>query len=83
MATEEINYRRFFNINGLISLRVEDEAVFHDTHALILRLCADGAFNGLRVDHIDGLYDPAAYLERLRAAAGDAYLVVEKIFQHG
>lgn len=79
VATEEINYRRFFNINGLISLRMEDENVFEQTHRLIISLAKDGKFTGLRVDHIDGLYDPTGYLGRLRERAGEVYLVVEKI----
>ena len=79
VATQEINYRRFFNINGLICLRVEDPKVFDFTHSLILELAAQGRISGLRVDHIDGLYDPAGYLKRLREKAGDIYLVVEKI----
>ncbi len=79
VAGEEINYRRFFSINDLISLRVEDERVFRQTHALILDYVQRGFFAGLRVDHIDGLYDPSAYCKRLRDQAPDAYLVVEKI----
>uniref|UniRef100_I2Q0B7 Malto-oligosyltrehalose synthase n=1 Tax=Desulfovibrio sp. U5L TaxID=596152 RepID=I2Q0B7_9BACT len=79
VAGDEINYRRFFSINDLISLRVEDEAVFRHSHAKILELVKEGAFGGLRVDHIDGLYDPSRYLRRLREAISDAYLVVEKI----
>ena len=79
VATEEINYRRFFNINELISVRVEDEKVFRATHALILQLVREGKVSGLRIDHIDGLYDPANYLRRLRQYAGDAYVTVEKI----
>ena len=79
VAGEEINYRRFFSINDLISLRVEDEAVFNHTHKLILEHIQDHGFSGLRVDHIDGLYDPTSYLQRLRAYAPDAYIVVEKI----
>ncbi|MFZ5426402.1 MAG: malto-oligosyltrehalose synthase [Thermodesulfobacteriota bacterium] len=79
VAGEEINYRRFFSINNLISLRVEDEAVFHHTHKLILEFIRQKRFTGLRVDHIDGLYDPSSYLQRLRAYAPDAYIVVEKI----
>jgi len=79
VATEEINYRRFFNVNELISVRQEDEKVFRETHALILRLVREGKFTGLRVDHIDGLYDPAHYLRRLSGAAGAAALYVEKI----
>jgi (1->4)-alpha-D-glucan 1-alpha-D-glucosylmutase len=79
VATEELNYRRFFNINGLISLRMEDERVFNGTHSLILNLVKDKKIRGLRIDHIDGLYDPTGYLKRLREKAGDIYLVVEKI----
>lgn len=79
VAGEEINYRRFFSINNLISLRVEDEAVFDHTHKLILEYTREQFFSGLRVDHIDGLYDPTTYLQRLRGHAPDAYLVVEKI----
>lgn len=79
-----INYRRFFTINGLISLRMEDEEVFNHYHRFILQLCAEGIFDGLRIDHIDGLLQPELYLSRLKAAAGrDVYVVVEKILaQH-
>jgi len=83
VAAEEINYRRFFTVNELISLRVEDEAVFEATHALILRLLQEGVFDGLRIDHIDGLYDPSGYLARLREKAAGAYCVVEKILAPG
>lgn len=77
-----INYRRFFTINGLIGLRMEDEAVFAHYHQLIKQLIDDGIIQGLRVDHIDGLYEPAKYLNRLRRLAGDdVYIVVEKILQ--
>ena len=79
VAGEEINYRRFFSINDLISLRVEDEAVFDHNHKLVLERIRDQTFSGLRVDHIDGLYDPTSYLQRLRLHAPDAYIVVEKI----
>jgi (1->4)-alpha-D-glucan 1-alpha-D-glucosylmutase len=81
VATEELNYRRFFNINGLISLRVEDARVFNGTHSLILSLVKDRKISGLRIDHIDGLYDPTGYLKKLREKAGDVYLVVEKILE--
>ncbi len=81
VAAEEINYRRFFNINELISVRVEDEQVFRTTHSLILKLVWQGHFDGLRIDHIDGLYDPTKYLRRLREATGECYLLVEKILQ--
>jgi (1->4)-alpha-D-glucan 1-alpha-D-glucosylmutase len=79
VAAEELNYRRFFNINELISLKVEEEKVFRYTHALILKLAREGKFNGLRVDHIDGLYDPLKYLSRIRQELNDIYLTVEKI----
>lgn len=79
VATEEINYRRFFSINELICLRVEDEDVFDHTHALIFQLIAEGKVSGLRIDHIDGLYDPTNYLKRLQEETGDMYIVVEKI----
>jgi (1->4)-alpha-D-glucan 1-alpha-D-glucosylmutase len=79
VAGDEINYRRFFSINDLISMRAEQEEVFDHTHETILRMVRQGVFTGLRVDHIDGLYDPTAYLRRLRETAGDVYLTVEKI----
>jgi len=79
VATEEINYRRFFNINDLISLRMEDFKVFEVTHTLVMQLIREGKITGLRIDHIDGLYDPAAYLRRIREKIGDFYVVVEKI----
>ena len=81
VATEELNYRRFFNINGLISLRVEDERVFNLTHSFINSLVKNKVFTGLRIDHIDGLYDPTDYLKRLRRKNGDIYIVVEKILE--
>jgi len=83
VGNEELNYRRFFTINDLISLRIEEEKVFEFTHELILQLVAENKINGLRIDHIDGLYDPAQYLQRLREKAPYAYLVVEKILEHG
>ncbi len=79
VATEEINYRRFFNINQLISVRVETEEVFTKTQSFILKLLWQEKFQGIRVDHVDGLYDPELYLRRIREAAPQAYLVVEKI----
>ncbi|ALC15343.1 maltooligosyl trehalose synthase [Desulfuromonas soudanensis] len=66
VATEEINYRRFFDINGLAALRVENPQVFAETHRLIFRLIREGKVTGLRVDHLDGLYDPADYLGQLQ-----------------
>ena len=66
-AAGEINYRRFFDINELIALRMEDPRVFDETHRLILDWVADGSLDALRIDHIDGLRDPLGYLERLRS----------------
>ncbi|MFC2149725.1 malto-oligosyltrehalose synthase [Candidatus Auribacterota bacterium] len=83
VANEEINYRRFFNINNLISMRVEDEKVYNGTHSLIFKLIVDGKFTGIRIDHIDGLYNPSVYLNRLRKKFPDLYLVVEKILDYG
>jgi (1->4)-alpha-D-glucan 1-alpha-D-glucosylmutase len=88
MAAEEINYRRFFDVNELVGLRVEDRRVFDDRHGLITEIARKEELIGLRVDHVDGLYDPFRYLERLRAATAakeqsrstaNRYLVVEKI----
>ncbi len=81
VASEEINYRRFFSINDLISLRAERSDVFDQTHRMVLDLARQGRFTGLRIDHIDGLCDPAGYLQRLREELGDIYLVVEKIVE--
>ena len=80
----EINYRRFFDVNDLVGVRVEDERVFRETHALMLELVATGVIDGLRVDHVDGLADPKAYLEQLRSAVGvDVPIFVEKILSVG
>jgi len=76
---EELSYRRFFDIETLAGLRVEDETVFIDTHRLVLDLVGDGTLDGLRVDHVDGLADPEGYLVRLRDATAGTYVVVEKI----
>jgi (1->4)-alpha-D-glucan 1-alpha-D-glucosylmutase len=70
-SAREINYRRFFNIDELVALRMEDPEVFAHTHALVLAWVAEGFADGLRVDHVDGLRDPLAYLQRLRAALGE------------
>jgi maltooligosyltrehalose synthase len=66
-AQRDLNYRRFFDVNELIALRVEREEVFEATHKTVLRFVADGLVDGLRIDHIDGLLEPRRYLERLRA----------------
>ncbi len=80
VAEDEINYRRFFNINDLAGLRIEAGPVFDHVHARIFRMLESGDIEGLRIDHIDGLFDPKAYLEALRAGAKRPfYLVVEKI----
>ena len=78
----EINYRRFFTINGLICLRMEDPEVFNTYHLFIKELCDAGFINGLRIDHIDGLFDPESYLIKLRELVGDDfYVIVEKILE--
>ncbi|MBS0150820.1 MAG: malto-oligosyltrehalose synthase [Nitrospira sp.] len=91
VAAEEINYRRFFDINELAAIRMEDASVFEETHRLLLRLVKEGAVTGLRIDHVDGLYDPADYLQKLQGWARrelpevadtetrPLYLIVEKI----
>ncbi|MFP4550271.1 MAG: malto-oligosyltrehalose synthase [Spirochaetales bacterium] len=82
VAGEEINYRRFFSVNDLICMRVEDHAVFEYTHRLLFELVDEGSIDGLRIDHIDGLYEPGAYLERLRERIGEKPIYVEKILHH-
>ncbi|RJP20408.1 MAG: malto-oligosyltrehalose synthase [Candidatus Abyssobacteria bacterium SURF_5] len=79
VAYEEINYRRFFSINNLISMKLENEKAFEHLHSLICKMVAERKFTGLRVDHIDGLYDPAGYLKRLKESGDNVYVVVEKI----
>ncbi|MGH9644382.1 MAG: malto-oligosyltrehalose synthase, partial [Terriglobales bacterium] len=92
VAADDINYRRFFDINELAALRMENSAVFSKTHRLVIELVAQGKVNGLRIDHPDGLYDPREYLRRLRdecakamaeGAAVQPYVVVEKILTGG
>lgn len=72
LGGEALNYRRFFDIDGLVGVRVEEEAVFADTHRLLLELVAEGTVQGVRLDHIDGLRDPTGYLHRLDAALREA-----------
>ena len=81
VADDELNYRRFFDVDTLAALRVEDPAVFAATHALLLELVAAGALQGLRIDHPDGLADPRGYLRRLDEATGGLWVVVEKILE--
>lgn len=81
-VNEQLNYRRFFTINGLISLRMEDPVVFDEYHRFILELVKKGLFQGLRIDHIDGLRNPNMYFDRMRVNVEDqTYLVVEKILE--
>jgi (1->4)-alpha-D-glucan 1-alpha-D-glucosylmutase len=68
VAGEEINYRRFFDVNGLAAIRMEDPHVFEEAHRLVLELLRDGLASGLRIDHPDGLYAPPAYFRRLQAS---------------
>ena len=91
-SSDEINYRRFFAINNLVGVRVEDPLVFEATHAVILRLIERGLVTGLRIDHVDGLRDPHGYLRRLQERAGGSagngahppfYVLVEKILACG
>jgi (1->4)-alpha-D-glucan 1-alpha-D-glucosylmutase len=82
-ADSDLNYRRFFAINTLAGLRVEDPAIFDATHALVLELVRDGAVDGLRIDHPDGLADPKGYLDRLAEASENRWTVVEKILEPG
>lgn len=85
VASDEINYRRFFDINDLAALRVEEPVVFEDVHQVVLDLVQSGRVTGLRIDHVDGLLDPTAYLQNLeeRCGPGGAYIVVEKIHAEG
>jgi (1->4)-alpha-D-glucan 1-alpha-D-glucosylmutase len=80
VAAEEINYRRFFNINDLAALRMELPELFRHTHEMVFAMIAAGDLQGLRVDHIDGLFDPREYCERLqRASPAPLYVLAEKI----
>lgn len=81
VANEELNYRRFFDVGSLVAVRVEDEDVFEATHRVIVDLIHDGTLQGLRIDHPDGLADPAGYLARLDEATNGAWVVVEKILE--
>jgi (1->4)-alpha-D-glucan 1-alpha-D-glucosylmutase len=81
VAGEEINYRRFFDINSLAAIRMEDERVFADTHRLVFELVRDGKITGLRIDHPDGLYAPSAYFRRLQQGHDGLYVVAEKILE--
>jgi (1->4)-alpha-D-glucan 1-alpha-D-glucosylmutase len=82
-SSQELPYRRFFDVNTLVGLRMESPQVFSDTHALILRWLKEGVLDGIRIDHPDGLRDPKRYFERLRAEAPDVWIVGEKILEPG
>jgi (1->4)-alpha-D-glucan 1-alpha-D-glucosylmutase len=82
-ASRDLGYRRFFDIDTLVGLRVESDEVFGATHRLVLERVAAGDVSGLRIDHPDGLRDPAEYFGRLRDAAPDAWIVAEKILAPG
>ena len=81
VAGQELNYRRFFAINDLAALRIDRPEVFDDVHRTVLHLLDEGSIHGLRVDHIDGLRYPRAYLERIQEVTGGTHVVVEKILE--
>jgi (1->4)-alpha-D-glucan 1-alpha-D-glucosylmutase len=87
VSADEINYRRFFDINDLAGVRVEDAVVLGETHRFVFELIASGRVQGLRIDHIDGLFNPGGYCsllqDRALALGYPQYLVVEKILAHG
>ncbi|MGZ9810483.1 malto-oligosyltrehalose synthase [Pseudoroseicyclus sp. H15] len=74
-----LSHRRFFAVTGLVGVRVEEDEVFEDVHRLLFQLVEEGIVTGIRIDHIDGLNDPAAYLDKLRARVPDTPIWVEKI----
>jgi len=80
-GADELNFRRFFDIDQLATIHVEDGEVFDYTHALVLDWVRRGEVDGLRIDHVNGLYDPEQYLWRLREKAHDAWIVVERILE--
>ena len=80
-AGQELNYRRFFSINDLAALRMDNPNVFDDVHRLVLSFVREGKLDGLRIDHVDGLRDPEGYLVQLRSWCSEAYIVVEKILE--
>ncbi|GAA2198549.1 malto-oligosyltrehalose synthase [Sinomonas flava] len=82
-ADTKLNYRRFFAVNSLAGVRVEVPWVFEQSHAEVRRWIEEGLVDGLRIDHPDGLFDPAEYLVRLRELSGGAYTLVEKILEDG
>ncbi|MCM3906533.1 malto-oligosyltrehalose synthase [Trueperella bernardiae] len=81
VANEEINYRRFFDVDTLAAIRVEDEGVFRQSHALLIELFEEGLIDAFRIDHPDGLADPRGYFRNLHEASGGAWSVAEKILE--
>ena len=81
LSKYQIGYRRFFNINSLVGLRMEDEQVFSDSHRLVINLAKEGLIQGFRVDHPDGLFDPTGYFARLRKTCPEALIYAEKILE--
>jgi (1->4)-alpha-D-glucan 1-alpha-D-glucosylmutase len=81
VASDEINYRRFFDINDLAGIRVENKQVFDETHRFVLDLIATGKIDGLRIDHPDGLYDPGGYFSDLQTAVSGVSLEQWEIFE--
>src|ERR1700761_453002 len=82
-SQEDLGYRRFFDVNTLVGLRVENPQVFSDTHALILKWLREGVLDGIRIDHPDGLRDPRQYFDKLRKEAPDVWILAEKILEPG
>jgi len=82
-GSAHINYRRFFDVSSLAGVRVEDPQVFDAVLSRTLELVADGTVDGLRIDHIDGLRDPATFADRLRSRAQGAWLIAEKVLARG
>lgn len=82
-SDQQLGYRRFFDVNTLIGLRVEREYVFDETHALVVKWLKQGVIDGIRVDHPDGLRDPLEYFRRLRDKAPEAWIIGEKILEPG
>ena len=82
-ADQELGYRRFFDVNSLVGVRVERAHVFDATHQRVLEWLRDGVLDGVRVDHPDGLRDPLQYFTRLRQRASGAWIIGEKILEPG
>ncbi len=81
LSRYQVGYRRFFNINTLVGLRMEDKYTFSDSHELVIELAKSGKIDGLRIDHPDGLFEPAVYFKRLRKACPEMLILAEKILE--